>query len=67
LGDGAALLCAALMLGFSIALATVAWRGIHLQCGCFGEFFRQSSLTTLAIRDLSLLACAVWLCWHRSR
>ena len=56
-----ALVMAAMMVVFMVALASAAARGLSISCGCFevGEHPEQSSLVWAALRDVVFLAAAV--------
>jgi len=63
----AALVGALLMIGFIVAIASVWYRGISIDCGCFGGGGEVDAAKALAsypweiLRDVGLLACASWL------
>ena len=49
---------------FLVAIASAVWRGLNIDCGCFGTVAgRRFGLTSLAF-DAALLAMAVWLSWR---
>jgi len=53
----AALVCTALTVGFVVVLASAAYRGLDIECGCFGEVASSGPLMSL-LRDLLILGCA---------
>jgi len=50
-----ALATGALMLVFTVAVASVVWRGINISCGCFGAGSGPVTMLTV-LRDVALLA-----------
>lgn len=62
-----ALLTTLLAALFTAAVASALWRGLKIDCGCFGAGGSPATMMTL-LRDLALLACAGLLCalsWRR--
>jgi hypothetical protein len=61
----AALAAAVLLAAFVAAVASVAVRGLSIDCGCFGGGGPvppgQTAYAAEIVRDLALLAAAVWL------
>jgi putative oxidoreductase len=54
-----ALASAALMLVFTVAVASAVARGINISCGCFGAAWGSSPVTLITIaRDVALLAAS---------
>ena len=49
---------ALLLLGFCVALASAAWRGINLNCGCFGSA-TATGVAGALVRNAVLLALLV--------
>lgn len=58
--QAAALVMLALLLGFTVALAQAFFRGINVECGCFGRGSSPIGPVTLA-RNLGLMAAAAFL------
>lgn len=58
---GAALLCAAMLGVFAIAMAQSKLRGIDLECGCFGAASEARVSWTKVTLDLALAMLAAWL------
>jgi uncharacterized membrane protein YphA (DoxX/SURF4 family) len=58
---GAALLCAAMLGMFAIAMAQSKLRGIDLECGCFGAASEARVSWTKVTLDLALAMLAAWL------
>jgi uncharacterized membrane protein YphA (DoxX/SURF4 family) len=56
-------LVAAMTLVFLAAIGQAAWRGLDIVCGCFGRpaAVRGTGYAKYLVRDLALLAVAVWL------
>lgn len=53
-----AALATALLTGFTLALASVLWRGLDVDCGCFGGLFGESTVSTLSLLRNSLFIVA---------
>jgi len=49
---------------FACALASAWWRGLDINCGCFGHATASSSFVTAIARDLGLGAVAFFLLWN---
>ena len=54
-----ALVIAALMLIFTVALLSAWLRGLDITCGCFGTSLETASYPLLLFRDLMLLSAAL--------
>jgi len=54
---GALAILSVLMGVFLLAYLQALWRGIQLQCGCFGELFRQTPPWVVVVRNLFFLEC----------
>lgn len=65
-----ALTLAVLLIGFMLGVASLSWRGIETQCGCFGTTLIPQGDPDYAgelIRDGAMLLGALWLvAWPRS-
>ncbi len=68
---GVAVASGGLLAVFIVAVVSAAVRGLSIDCGCFGgggDAAGPTTYTVEIIRDLGLLALAVWLVWRpRSR
>jgi putative oxidoreductase len=53
---GALLVITLLLLVFTIALASAMFRGLSIDCGCFGKAFTATGTTIPLLRNLLLLA-----------
>ncbi len=56
----AALLAAGLLASFSVAVISVVWRGVNIDCGCFGSGSGEISGLTV-LRNVCLTAAALYL------
>lgn len=66
--QGGLLLLNLALVAFFIAIASAWWRGIDIQCGCFGGGKdAAANYTWLFIRDLLLLAAGLALMWLENR
>lgn len=68
--EGALLLSGGLLVTFGVFLASAAWRGLDISCGCFGKH-AGSSVEMGLLRDGALLLLWTALLWldlrHRGR
>jgi uncharacterized membrane protein YphA (DoxX/SURF4 family) len=56
------------LVAFLAAIGIAWYRGIDIQCGCFGSSGgATSNYIELIVRDLVLLALGVWLTFHKQR
>lgn len=55
------------LLVFLIAISIAWYRGIDIQCGCFGSHDKESSHVSLLLRDVALLAFGCFLQWKAAR
>ncbi len=64
----AALLIAGMLVMFIVALASAVVRGLEIDCGCFGvpSVGGRTELVLAIVRDVVLLAPAVWLMFRRN-
>lgn len=53
---GALLVITLLLLIFTVALASAMFRGLSIDCGCFGKAFTATGTTVPLLRNLLLLA-----------
>jgi putative oxidoreductase len=62
---GALLLITILLLVFTIALASATFRGLGIDCGCFGKAFAATGTILPLMRNILLLAFAglLWFEW----
>jgi len=58
---GALLLITCLLLVFTLALASATFRGLGIDCGCFGKAFAATGTTFPLIRNVVLLAFTAFL------
>jgi len=59
LSRAAALVGFAMLLGFIGAMGSVLWRGLDVECGCFGDYFGDTKITWLSIaRNVIFLGLA---------
>jgi putative oxidoreductase len=58
--SGAALLSAAMLTTFALAMAQARVRGIDLRCGCFGAAFEGEVSWLTVARSAGLAAAAAW-------
>ena len=58
---GAAVLCAAMLASFGLAMAQAKLRGIDLACGCFGAGVQAQVSWVKVTIDLVLAMLAIWL------
>jgi putative oxidoreductase len=63
---GALLVIAFLLLVFTLALASAMFRGLSIDCGCFGKAFTATGTTVPLLRNIVLLVFAGVL-WVKSR
>jgi putative oxidoreductase len=61
LEHGALLLIACLLVVFSFALASATFRGLSIDCGCFGRAFAATGTIFPLLRNVLLLACTGFL------
>jgi putative oxidoreductase len=61
---GGLLLLNIALLVFFVAITQAWWRGISIQCGCFGAKTGASEYVELFSRDLLLLALGSWLIYR---
>ncbi len=61
LEKGALLLITCLLLVFTLALASATFRGLGIDCGCFGKAFAATGTTFPLIRNVVLLAFTAFL------
>jgi putative oxidoreductase len=54
---GALLVITLLLLVFTVALASAMFRGLSIDCGCFGKAFTATGTTVPLLRNLVLLVC----------
>ncbi len=59
-----AAMIALLMSAFTVALLSAWLRGLDISCGCFGKSDGTDSYPLLLLRDLLLLAAALWVFWR---
>ena len=66
--NGGLLLLNVSLVTFFIAIGSAKYRGLNIDCGCFGGSHNSTNYTELFIRDGLLLALGLWLQWleHRS-
>jgi putative oxidoreductase len=59
---GALFLMTCLLFVFTFALASAAFRGLGIDCGCFGKAFASTGTIFPLVRNILLLVCAgfVW-------
>jgi putative oxidoreductase len=58
---GALLLITCLLLVFTFALASATFRGLGIDCGCFGKAFMATGTIFPLVRNALLLACTGFL------
>jgi putative oxidoreductase len=58
---GALLLITCLLLVFTFALASATFRGLGIDCGCFGKAFMATGTIFPLVRNVLLLACTGFL------
>jgi putative oxidoreductase len=60
---GAVLLIACLLVVFSLALLSAMFRGLNIDCGCFGKVFAETGTILPLLRNILLLALTgfLWL------
>ena len=58
---GALLLITCLLLVFTFALASATFRGLGIDCGCFGKAFMATGTIFPLVRNILLLACTGFL------
>jgi putative oxidoreductase len=63
---GALLLTTLLLLIFTLALASAMFRGLSIDCGCFGKAFTATGTTVPLLRNL-LLLIFTGILWMESR
>ncbi len=63
---GALLLITGLLFIFTLALASATFRGLNIDCGCFGKAFQATGTIFPLVRNILLLAFTGFL-WFRSR
>jgi putative oxidoreductase len=63
---GALLVITGLLLIFTLALASATFRGLNIDCGCFGKAFQATGTIFPLVRNILLLAFTGFL-WFRSR
>ena len=63
---GALLLISILLLVFTIALASATFRGLGIDCGCFGKAFAATGTILPLMRNILLLAFTglLWFDWQ---
>jgi len=66
LEQGALLLITCLLLVFTFALASATFRGLGIDCGCFGKAFMATGTIFPLVRNVLLLACTGFL-WFEFR
>jgi putative oxidoreductase len=54
--QGALLLITCLLLVFTFALASATFRGLNIDCGCFGKIFAATGTIVPLLRNILLLA-----------
>jgi putative oxidoreductase len=59
--QGALLLIACLLLVFTFALASATFRGLSIDCGCFGKAFAETGTIFPLVRNILLLALVAFL------
>jgi putative oxidoreductase len=59
--QGALLLIACLLLVFTFALASATFRGLSIDCGCFGKTFAETGTIFPLVRNILLLALVAFL------
>lgn len=67
LRKGALLVLNGSLLVFLVAIGISWYRGIDIQCGCFGSSDATSNYQELILRDLALLGLGLYLLWQASR
>ena len=50
-----------LLLSFSAAVLQARWRGLNIDCGCFGSHSFDADLPWVIFRNLLLILTALWL------
>jgi putative oxidoreductase len=61
LEHGALLLIAFLLIVFTFALASATFRGLNIDCGCFGKAFAETGTIYPLVRNVLLLALVAFL------
>ena len=61
LEHGALLLIACLLIVFTFALASATFRGLNIDCGCFGKAFSDTGTIYPLVRNVLLLAFVAFL------
>ncbi len=61
LEQGALLLIGGLLLVFTLALASATFRGLGIDCGCFGKAFAATGTIFPLVRNIVLLGLTVFL------
>jgi putative oxidoreductase len=61
LEHGALLLIAFLLIVFTFALASATFRGLNIDCGCFGKAFAETGTIYPLVRNILLLALVAFL------
>ena len=61
LEHGALLLVACLLIVFTFALASATFRGLNIDCGCFGKAFSDTGTIYPLVRNVLLLAFVAFL------
>jgi putative oxidoreductase len=61
LEQGTLLLIACLLLVFTLALASATFRGLSIDCGCFGKAFAETGTIYPLVRNILLLALVAFL------
>ncbi|MGF1483607.1 MAG: MauE/DoxX family redox-associated membrane protein [Opitutales bacterium] len=59
----ALLLLGALLVVFTLAIALAWWRGLDIDCGCFGGSVETGQYLTAILRDLALIALVGMAWW----
>jgi uncharacterized membrane protein YphA (DoxX/SURF4 family) len=63
-GRASAWLITGMMIMFLVVIASAIWRGLNIECGCFGTVSgRRIGLRAVAL-DTALLIMALWICWR---
>jgi uncharacterized membrane protein YphA (DoxX/SURF4 family) len=63
LRGAAALLVTVALLVFVAAITSAWWRGLDIDCGCFGKSEISNNYTWLLARDLTLLLASGYVAW----
>ena len=66
LEKGALLLIIVLLIIFTVALASAMFRGLDIDCGCFGKAFASTGTMVPMVRNLLLLLVAGFI-WQKNK